>query len=123
MVSKLLSSLKPVNVNKPMPSNLKLITVDVSSLAPPEPMTVILEHLAKLAHQECLRVKHRRQPFPLYEKLNDAGFSYHCVEHAKNDINLYIFHQSAQHLFDELLNEILASDNINKGNNINKGDN
>jgi len=100
-----------------MQSSLKFITVDVSSLAPPEPMTVILKHLAKLTHQECLLVKHRRQPFPLYEKLKDAGFSYHCVVHAQNDIDLYIFYQSAQNLFDELFNEALERKDINKGGN------
>jgi len=87
-------------------SSLKFIKVDVSSLAPPEPMTIILKHLATLTHHECLLVKHRRQPFPLYEKLNDAGFSYHCVEHANNDIELYIFHLSSQNLFDKTLSNI-----------------
>jgi len=100
-----------------MQPSLKFITVDVSGLAPPEPMTVILKHLATLTHQECLLVKHRRQPFPLYEKLNDAGFSYHCVVHAQNDIDLYILHQRSQNLFDELFNETLERNGINKGNN------
>ncbi len=85
---------------------MKIITVDVSKLAPPEPMTVILKHLAKLTHQECLLVKHRRQPFPLYEKLNDAGFSYHCVVHTQNKIDLYIIHQSMQNLFEEMFEEL-----------------
>ncbi len=90
-----------IGIVEVMQSNLKFINVDVSGLAPPEPMTVILKHLAKLMHQECLLIKHRRQPFPLYEKLNDAGFSYHCVVHAQNDIDLYIYHQSEQNLFSE----------------------
>jgi hypothetical protein len=94
-----------------MLSRLKIITVDVSQLAPPEPMTVILNHLAKLAHQECLLVRHRRQPFPLYEKLTDAGFSYHCIVHTPNKIDLYIYHQSEQTLFDYAL----LNNNINKG--------
>ncbi|PCH96508.1 MAG: hypothetical protein COB83_05550 [Gammaproteobacteria bacterium] len=89
-----------------MPSNLSLITVDVSAMAPPEPMTVILTHLAKLNVQECLLVKHRRQPFPLYEKLNNAGFSYHCEMHTQNDLSLYIFHQSTELLFNKMLADI-----------------
>lgn len=84
-----------------MQSSLTFIKIDVSALAPPEPMTVILTHLAKLTAQECLLIKHRRQPFPLYEKLNHAGFSYHCVVHAQDDLTLYIFHQNAQTVFDE----------------------
>ena len=63
-----------------MKSGLRFITIDVSALAPPEPMTVILTHLAKLI---------------------EAGFSYHCVEHAQDDISLYIFHQSVQALFEQ----------------------
>lgn len=86
-----------------MSSNLRLITVDVSTMAPPEPMVVILAHLAELTVQECLLVTHRRQPFPLYEKLKEAGFSYHCEVHAQDDISLYIFHQSSQCIFDEML--------------------
>lgn len=86
-----------------MQANLTFIKVDVSGLAPPEPMTVILNHLSKLTAQQCLLIKHRRQPFPLYEKLNDAGFSYHCVTHSQDDITLYIFHQKTQTVFDEWL--------------------
>lgn len=92
-----------------MCANFKLITVDVSAMAPPEPMTVILTHLAKLTTHECLLVKHRRQPFPLYEKLEQAGFSYHCQVHAQDDISLYIFHQSAQPLFNAMLANIITN--------------
>lgn len=90
---------------------LDFITVDVSHLAPPEPMTVILNHLAKLNQQECLLVKHRRQPFPLYEKLTSAGFLYYCEVHTLHNIDLYIFYQQDQHLF----NEFLEDKNISKG--------
>ncbi len=86
-----------------MSQSLKMITVDVSELAPPEPMTVILSHLAKLSAQECLQVKHRRQPFPLYEKLSVAGFAYHCVIHSQDDITLYIYHSNAQQAFECLI--------------------
>lgn len=86
-----------------MQSSLTFIKVDVSALEPPEPMTVILTYLARLTAQECLLIKHRRQPFPLYEKLNNAGFSYYCVVHAQDDLTLYIFHQNAQTAFDEWL--------------------
>jgi uncharacterized protein (DUF2249 family) len=86
-----------------MQENLTFITVDVSALTPPEPMTVILMHLSTLTTQECLLIKHRRQPFPLYEKLNDAGFSYHCLVHSQDDITLYVFHQKTQTVFDKWL--------------------
>jgi uncharacterized protein (DUF2249 family) len=86
-----------------MQASLTFIKLDVSTLAPPEPMTVILRHLATLTAQECLLIKHRRQPFPLYEKLNKAGFSYHCVVHTQDDVTLYIFLQNTQTVFDEWL--------------------
>ena len=86
-----------------MQGNLIFITVDVSALTPPEPMTVILKHLSTLTTQECLLIKHRRQPFPLYEKLHGAGFSYYCVGHSQDDITLYIFHQKAKTVFDRWL--------------------
>lgn len=84
-----------------MQENLTFVTIDVSELLPPEPMTIILTHLASLTTQECLLIKHRRQPFPLYEKLKQAGFSYHCVVHSQDDITLYIFHQQVKAVFDE----------------------
>jgi len=86
-----------------MKASLIFIKVDVSALAPPEPMMVILTHLAKLTAQECLLIKHRRQPFPLYEKLNQAGLSYHCIVHEPDNIALYVFHQNTQTVFDEWL--------------------
>jgi len=83
-----------------MQAGLTFIKIDVSALAPPEPMMVVLTHLAKLATQECLLIKHRRQPFPLYEKLNHAGFSYHCDVHTQDEVTVYIFHQKLQAAFD-----------------------
>jgi hypothetical protein len=86
-----------------MQASLTFIKIDVSALVPPEPMAEILKHLATLTTQECLLVKHRRQPFPLYEKLNKAGFSYHCEVHTEDDVTLYIFLQNIQGVFDEWL--------------------
>ena len=54
---------------------MEFVAVDVSELAPPEPMTVILTALANLEQGDCLFVTHRRQPFPLYEKLTQAGWA------------------------------------------------
>lgn len=91
--------------------NLQFVTVDVSKLEPPEPMTVILKKLSTLTVKECLVIKHRRQPFPLYEKLADAGFSYHCIIKDQNAITLYIYHQSAEPLFSQLLSSNMLNEN------------
>jgi hypothetical protein len=79
---------------------MKLVTVDVSELAPPEPMTVIIKALASLMQGDCLLVTHRRQPFPLYEKLLQAGWAYHCQIHDNENISLFIYRQSDLLLFE-----------------------
>jgi len=83
---------------------MEIVEVDVKQLAPPEPMTVILTAVAQLSHEQCLKVQHRRQPFPLYEKLQQAGFMYHCVVHNDDDISLYIYRQCDHKLFEHHFN-------------------
>jgi hypothetical protein len=83
---------------------MELVEVDVKQLAPPEPMTVILTALAQLAQKQCLLVRHRRQPFPLYEKLQQAGFMYHCEVHSDDNISLYIYRQIDQPIFEHHFN-------------------
>lgn len=80
---------------------MKLEIVDVSELAPPEPMTVILTALAGLKKGYCLLVTHRRQPFPLYEKLVQAGWAYHCEVHDDDNISLFIYLQVEQLVFEQ----------------------
>ena len=80
---------------------MKLVVVDVSELSPPEPMTVILTALAGLKKGHCLLVTHRRQPFPLYEKLVQAGWAYHCQVHDDDNISLFIYQQAEQLLFEQ----------------------
>jgi uncharacterized protein (DUF2249 family) len=48
--------------------------IDVSKLPPPEPMERILDALADLAEGDWLRVRHRRDPIPLYRMLRDMGY-------------------------------------------------
>ena len=99
-----------------MQTSLTFVKVDVSGLAPPEPMSAILNHLSILTVQECLLIKHRREPFPLYEKLESNDFSFHRIVHSSDDITLYIFHQSAQGKFDHWLKgNSLAEAGLNKG--------
>lgn len=82
---------------------MKCTRVDVRGLAPPEPMTIILNTLSSMIEDECLLVRHNRQPFPLYEKLVNAGWAYHCHEASSEDIWLYIFRQASQPIFDKFL--------------------
>jgi len=82
---------------------MQITFLDVSELAPPEPMSVILQSLSNLAEGCCLQIKHRREPFPLYEKLTDAGFAYHCVVHSQDNITLYIYHASDHPFFEQFI--------------------
>jgi len=83
---------------------MEFVAVDVSELAPPEPMSVILTALANLEQGDCLLVTHRRQPFPLYEKLIQAGWAYHCQVHNDDHVSLFIYRQIEQQLFEQHFN-------------------
>ena len=85
---------------------MEFVTIDVSELAPPEPMKVILTALANLEQGDCLLVTHRRQPFPLYEKLIQAGWAYHCKVHTDDHISLFIYRQVEQQLFEQHVNDL-----------------
>lgn len=50
--------------------------LDVSELAPPEPMERILVEVESLAPGEYLRVLHRREPWPLFPVLEQRGFGH-----------------------------------------------
>lgn len=80
---------------------MKLVVVDVQALLPPEPMTAILTALSKLEKSSCLLVLHRRQPFPLYEKLLQTGWVYHCQINSNEKISLFIYRQVEQLLFEQ----------------------
>lgn len=84
---------------------MEIVVVDVSELEPPEPMSVILAALSRLKEGNCLVVKHRRQPFPLYEKLLEQSWIYHCQVHSDDDISLYICRESNRSGFEQLLQE------------------
>lgn len=85
---------------------MQITFLDVSELAPPEPMSAILRSLSQLADKCCLQIKHRREPFPLYEKLADAGFSYHCVVHSQDNITLYIYHADDKSSFEQFIKKL-----------------
>ncbi len=48
--------------------------LDVSELQPPEPLERILDALADMPEGDWLRVRHRRDPVPLYRILSDMGY-------------------------------------------------
>jgi len=71
-----------------------IVEIDVRELPPPEPMTNIISALAKLEKNTTLLVIHNRQPFPLYEKLRQAGWTYHCTNIKDDLFHIHIFQQT-----------------------------
>ena len=78
------------------------ITLDVSALEPPQPMTEILLAMAQLQKQQYLIVIHRREPFPLFEKLETAGWLYVCMSISVECFHIYIYKQTDQIEFDSI---------------------
>lgn len=63
-----------------MSEDAPMVVLDVSALPAPEPFQRITEALSRLPDSACLKVLHRREPFPLYPVLRSTGFVYR-VEH------------------------------------------
>ena len=78
---------------------MEVIAVDVSALAAPEPMQVILSSLAKLPDGAVLKVLHRREPFPLYERLVANGWLYHSEKVAEENIVIHIANEKNKQQF------------------------
>jgi len=70
---------------------MNLTTIDVSELEQPVSMTNILSALSKLSWGDCLKVVHRREPFPLYDKLREAGWNYLCNKVTENRFYIFIY--------------------------------
>lgn len=78
------------------------IPLDVSNMEPPEPMVTILSKLVELSVGSYLKVCHRREPFPLYEKLIKAGFIYKTFQHGEHSFIIYIAHQQDELFLNQL---------------------
>lgn len=50
--------------------------LDVRGLEPPEPLERVLDALADLPAGDRLRVRVRREPFPLYDLLRRMGYAW-----------------------------------------------
>lgn len=80
-----------------------IIEVNVTALAPPEPMQVILSALAKLPNNGILKVFHSREPFPLYERLVANGWLYHSEKIAEDSVIIHIAHQQNSQKFTDFI--------------------
>ena len=65
--------------------------IDVSELEPPEPLERILDALADLRTGQYLRVKHRRDPVPLYPMLRDMEYEWLTTQVAPGRFEVFIW--------------------------------
>jgi len=65
--------------------------LDVSELEAPEPFRLAVAAINELEADEYLCMRHRREPFPLYEMLAKLGFSYRVRrgEHTRYEILIW----------------------------------
>ena len=66
--------------------------LDVRHLEPPEPMELILDALDELPAGDWLRVRHRREPYPLYNVLRSMDFSWRSKWEG-GELDLLIWHK------------------------------
>lgn len=64
--------------------------LDVTDLAPPEPMVRILETLEGLPPGHTLRVEHHRRPIYLYPRLDELGYTHVTRERPQGGVVLFI---------------------------------
>jgi uncharacterized protein (DUF2249 family) len=79
----------------PAATGTNIVPIDVSELEPPEPMEEILARLRQLKSGQLLRVQHRREPFPLYPMLDQAGYRHCCIAIGTEAFLIYIWSDSA----------------------------
>ena len=65
--------------------------IDVSELEAPEPFIKITYLLSKLESTNYIRVKHRMQPFPLYDLLHQSGYRFSTLETKNSGYNILIW--------------------------------
>lgn len=75
----------------------QMIEIDVSELSPPEPMAAILTALSTLSDGDILKIRHRREPFPLYNKLASINWDFHCQKITEQLFEIYIFRPAQKH--------------------------
>jgi uncharacterized protein (DUF2249 family) len=68
-----------------------MVRLDVSDLAPPEPMVRILEAAAKLGPGQTLLVEHHRRPVYLYPQLDAQGFLHETRELGPGRVEILIW--------------------------------
>ena len=71
--------------------DLDVVSINVSELEPPEPMERIFASLQQLQAGQLLRVRHRREPFPIYSMLDQASYQHYCIDLGAETYLIYIW--------------------------------
>lgn len=71
--------------------------LDVSGLEPPEPLEQILDALADLPQGDWLRIKHRRDPVPLYSMLAKMDYQWETHHLGPDDFEILIWPKTLSH--------------------------
>lgn len=69
------------------------VLLDVSDLAPPEPLEKTLDAAEELAPGQYLRMLHRRDPCLLYGNLDNNGFKYFQRQGTTTAVELFIWRE------------------------------
>lgn len=72
----------------------EIVRLDVSGLEPPEPMERIFACLPRLEPGQLLRVLHRREPYPIYPMLEQAGYRHCCIRTGSEAFLIYCWHET-----------------------------
>ena len=67
------------------------IRLDVSDLEAPAPLEAILDALTDMDDQSWLRVKHSRNPIPLYSMLQNMGYRWEIARRGSSGIEVLIW--------------------------------
>ena len=67
-----------------------MAVLDVRDLPPPEPFENIMRALQQLPADETLQVLIHREPFPLYEALQNGGYAWQATALADGSFKILI---------------------------------
>lgn len=72
--------------------------LDVRDLTPPEPLERVLTAIGSLGKGQYLRVRHHREPFPLYPILQKSGFAWLTQPGLEAPFEIFIWRRNDEHV-------------------------
>lgn len=65
--------------------------LDARALEPPEPFVLACAILQEMKQGECLRMRHRRIPYPLFDFCDNHHLCYRIIHQDDNECELLIY--------------------------------